>query len=184
MRALNVIGLALAVAMPAAANAAQTFHLVYTTSVDATSGPAVTLDAHVTTDDGQFYGAPGYLVTGISGTRDGQAISFFDNLDELFYPGNSGGKHFDDFGLTYLVGTTSYQIYHSPSFFAYQEFGDGAVRIVTDLSVTPERAAPVPEAATWATMLLGLGIVGGALRRGRRAGASMATRRRSALLAG
>ncbi len=171
MRLLKLIGTAALLSFAGAATAAQMFHLTYTTNVDAVSGPAVTFDATVTTDDGQFYGAPGYQVTSISGFRGSQAVSFdltaFD--DEIYYPGDASGKYVDNFGLDFMAGGTSYTLYRGSGDFAYHEFDGSTGRLVFDdsISLTPVVGGTVPEPAVWAMLLVGFAGLGSVMRRRR-----------------
>jgi hypothetical protein len=147
---------------------AASFHLVYTTSVDAVSGPAKTIDATILTDDGSFFGSNGYLVTGISGTRGSDALVYNDNLDEIFYPGNGAGDIVDSFGLTFYAGGVLYNLYKGgagDSF--YHEFDGSTGRLISTRAITllPSAMAAVPEPATWALMLAGFAMIGIGLRR-------------------
>ena len=162
MRLGTLAGVVLALAAPVTADA-MVFHLTYTTSVDATSGPAQSLDALITADS-SGYGDNGFFVTGISGTRGTQALTFNDNFDEIYYPSNSSGNYVDNFGLTFFAGSTLYQFYKGDGDFAYHEYDGSTGRIVfnTSVSLTPVSAVPEPE--SWAFMVVGLGLAGGMAR--------------------
>ncbi len=174
MSIAKTIALAAALSAAATAHAGQRFRLTYTTSVDATSGPAARVDAFLTTDGGQFYGLPGYEVTDISGRRTAiatgafAAISFdpttFD--DEVFYPSDASGHYVDSFGLDFTAGGTTYTFYRGPGDFAYHEFDGSTGRIVADATVTlTPLAGAVPEPGSWALLLAGFALVGGTMRR-------------------
>ena len=141
--------------------------------MDSASGPAVAVDSLITTDDGEFYGAPGYRVTAMTGTRGADAISFDPSTfnDEIYFPGDAGGNYVDGFGLDFMAGGVIYNLYRNGSGdFAYHEF-DGAIgRLIADrnISLTLVDGGSVPEPATWAMMVGGFGIVGAAMRRRKR----------------
>ena len=168
MRTIGLAALALALASPALATA-ETFHLQYTTFADSLF-PAVSVDAFLTTDDGSFYGRPGYLVTGITGTRDGIAIDgLTDPLSEIFFPGT---PIVDAFGITFRSGGFDYNLVrNNPNF--YNEFGTAAGselsegRLVFDNSLSLIAVADLPEPASWILMIAGFGLIGGTLRRTR-----------------
>jgi hypothetical protein len=166
---------ALALAAPAVADAA-TFHLNYTTSVDSTSGPATIVDAILTTDDGEYYGGTGYQVLGITGTRGAEAITFDTTTlyDEIFFPANSSGNIVDEFGLDFIAGGVTYNLYKFTGDFAYHEYDGATGRLVFDDQLTLAQVRDVPEPATWAMMIAGFGLVGGALRRRRIVGMARA----------
>ncbi len=151
------------------ADAAQ-FHLVYTTSVDATSGPAVVVDAILSTDDGQFYGGNGYQVLSISGTRGSQALSFdLSSLDdEIYFPADGIGNYVDDFGLDLTAGGVTYNLYRRSGDFAYHEFDRSTGRLVFDRDISLTRLAAVPEPASWAMFIGGFGLAGAAMRHRRK----------------
>jgi hypothetical protein len=157
---------ALTLAAPGIADAA-VFHLNYTTLQDSTSGPATTVDAILTTDDGEFYGGTGYQVLGISGTRGVDAITFDTSTfnDEIFFPANASGNVVDEFGLDFIAGGVTYNLYKFTTDFAYHEFDGGTGRIVFNDSLTLTQVRAVPEPASWALMVAGFGAVGGAMRR-------------------
>jgi hypothetical protein len=159
---------AMALATPAIAEAA-VFHLNYTTLADSTSGPAATVDAILTTDDGEFYGGTGYQVLGITGTRGAEAITF-DNMtfnDEISFPANASGNFVDEFGLDFIAGGVTYNLYKFAGDFVYHEFDGSTGRIVFDNSLTLTQVRAVPESASWAMMVAGFGVLGGAMRRRR-----------------
>jgi hypothetical protein len=161
-------------AIPASLQAAQIFHLRYVTTIDATSGPAVTVDALLTTDDGDSYGAPGYQFTSISGMRGSEAISFDPSTfnDQIYYPGDASENYVDAFGLDFIADGIIYNLSKNGSGdFAYHEFDGSTGRVVAnrDISLSPTNASAVPEPHSWAMMLGGFGLVGGALRRRARA---------------
>ena len=165
MGSIRLAALALALAVPSMA-AAGTYHLQYTTFADSLF-PAVTVNAFVTTDDGSFYGAPGYLVTGISGTRGGVAIDgLTDPYSEIFFPGT---PIVDDFGLTFSSGGFDYQLVRNNQAF-YNEFGTPSSggfsegRLVFDSALT---LTAVPEPATWTLLIGGFALIGTGLRRAR-----------------
>lgn len=167
---MKLVALAVATLLAAApvAASAGVFDLHYTTFADGVF-PAVTIDARLMTDDGAFYGAPGLLVTAITGSRDGVAISgLADPFSEVFVPASP--YYVDSFGITFTAGGFDYNLVRNSSSF-YQEFatpsggGLSEGRIILDGALTLAPPTVVPEPATWALMIGGLALTGLALRR-------------------
>lgn len=119
---------------------------------------------------------PGCFVAGnVTGTNRGAAITGYDPFDlnssQYVYP-TTPGAYVDGSGLTYMVGSTSYTIYSVGSG-NYNEFhfdtatGNqiGQSQFITSFTLAPAAVSGVPESSTWAMLILGMGLVGGALRR-------------------
>lgn len=111
-------------------------------------------------------GMMGYAITGITGMLNGSAItglSGFQGSDNFYY---TSGSFVDGSGLGFTTaGGTSASLYFASSAQKYQltttsPFSSGYVTATSRAAV-----APVPEPAIWATLLIGFGGVGFALRR-------------------
>lgn len=162
---MRVKSLLLSMALLAASPASAATYMFSYTTFDGISASGTFV-----TEDTQSFG--GYLVTDVTGARQGDAITgydFFADSDQLLFP--SGPRYVDGSGITYEIGDYSYNIYDSGGL--YQEFvyltadgggGPGIGHTISSFTVTP--AAPaVPEPATWAMMVAGFGFVGSVLRR-------------------
>ncbi|WP_254601979.1 PEP-CTERM sorting domain-containing protein [Sphingomonas bacterium] len=137
----------------------------------------------ITTDDTPIY--PGSTnVINITGTRDGETISGFqdffdvDQGDQQIYPGRPAA-YVDDLGLTFQIGDYSYNI-TSPSansggggngfyteyrYLTADPYGFQQSQFVSYFTLTSSPAAAVPEAPSWAMMLIGFGAIGFVARR-------------------
>ena len=111
------------------------------------------VDNVFTTGQRPFYGSPGGDVT--------------YNADYSFYTSGAGGA-FDDgtadhayFGAQLFTGTTAAPVFTPGTYNLYYGSTTGTPDAVLTISGP---AGPVPEAASWAMMLLGLGMVGGVMR--------------------
>lgn len=147
-------------------------------------GGAVYASGVITTDNTPV--SPGAAnVVNITGSRFGVPITGFDDFpdfgDQLVYP-KSTSAVVDQIGITYQVGAYSYNIYSIGSGL-YTEFRyltadsslPGVGTTVSNFTLTPATVAgAAPEPATWATMILGLGIAGFAIRRRRTMRVSLA----------
>jgi hypothetical protein len=129
-------------------------------------GPAQTGNATITTSNmltTSPLGVMGYAITSITGMLNGSAInglSGFQGSDNFFY---TSGSFFDGSGLGFTtVGGTSASLYFAS---AAQRFQLTTTSPFSTGYVTATAVAGVPEPATWAMMLIGLGAIGGTLRR-------------------
>ncbi|QXQ05522.1 PEPxxWA-CTERM sorting domain-containing protein [Sphingosinicellaceae bacterium] len=116
---------------------------------------------------GQFFYSPG-----TTGTLNGSAFEFqsltFFSADYDLTPGFSGGFSYDN---TYAAIFSGLQLYSgteaAPRFvagtYALTQFGSGTAGTLTISDVADVSA--VPEPMTWALMVGGFGMVGGAMRR-------------------
>lgn len=168
---------ALTIATWPVAASATTFKLDYTTFADGVNAP-VTVDA-VLTASADPYTPGGFLVSGIRGTRGGVSISgIADPFSEIYVPaavlpGYSFATYLDSFGLTFSAGGQDYQLYRGASDTAfYHELenpnGIGTGRLIQPAAFSLSVQSGVPEPAGWATMAIGLGVAGSAVRRRRR----------------
>ncbi len=173
--------LALCIFSPAAAS-------TFLVDVNSTLGPfdgTLTVESAIDTSGG--YDA--HRIVGFTGTYDGEAFFLVPN-PHYPLPGSFGGQLYDQVYTTDLGGVTG------SSFGAFGAlFCAVAVRclhlsagntdsggaqakvltngtwgnpVLTDLVFTPHDNGVVPEPGTWALMILGFGITGGALRTRRR----------------
>ncbi|HMI20813.1 MAG TPA: PEPxxWA-CTERM sorting domain-containing protein [Sphingomonas sp.] len=116
---------------------------------------------------------PGYLVTGISGFINGDPITGVAPLgsiagnNNLLYPTSNPTLDWGDLG--FITATTSYDAFNAnyrghPG--DYLAFGNGDIY---QHPISFALSSAVPEPASWALMLGGFGMVGGALRGRKRA---------------
>lgn len=111
-----------------------------------------------------------YLIVGVTGTTAGQAIAgiaapgvFEGNDNLLFFPSGSTTASLDYNGVSYQLANGSYtnlylNTYGSPV--TYQEINSYQQESAA-ISITPAAVTPVPEPTT--LLLLGTGILGGAI---------------------
>jgi len=103
----------------------------------------------------------------------GDSYLLFGDLTGVtsFFAGDSMDIQADgagDFGLTYSANwldasyaKLTYQV--APGTYSFSVIGDGAAGTPADFAIRLDSA--IPEASTWAMMILGLGFAGAALRR-------------------
>jgi len=157
--ALFKAALAATVALASSQVAAAEYVFDFTNSGHTASGSLTTATA-----------APS-LVTGITGTADGQAItglSSFASADNQLF---ATTPFFDFSGLSFLANGVAYNVYGSGGLgylFTSTEYPSGsAPDTAADLLSTNRVTlrSSVPEPATWAMMLMGFGAIGAAVRR-------------------
>jgi hypothetical protein len=107
-----------------------------------------------------------YLVTSLSGTQGGDAMT-------LLPPGGYGGNDNDVFsvppfvdfsGLSFLVGTTDYNIYYDGGYFECNNVDDGVCNAGSGIPVS-FALTPTPESGTLILFGSGLLVLAGILRR-------------------
>ena len=121
----------------------------------------------LTTTDAPFpsRGFSAVSITGITGMINGLSISGLNNFlgsNNLYY--TSGPSVFDGSGLGFSASDGSQSSLY---------FSSGNYRLTTltggfssgNVAVTSALVAGVPEPVTWALMIVGFGMVGGAMRR-------------------
>lgn len=177
MKILNIAAAAFATLLATQADAA-----TYTFSYGF-NGTQIASGTIVTDGAGPAF-APGSMnVTSVTGFRNGQAITGFQNAfdvdqgDQLLYPNRPAG-YVDDQGLTYQIGAFSYNItsptansgggpnglYTEYRYLTSDPFGPQQSQFVSSFTLSPA-ATTVPEPATWGLMILGFGAAGIAMRR-------------------
>lgn len=126
------------------------------------------------TDLGGFYS-----VDNVTGTRDGAAITGYDFFDATPQSFTYAGGQASDVDFSYYVGADNYEIRwpgNGSSFgteFSTDVSGGVTSLLVTSFSLSPAATAAVPEPATWAMMMLGLGAIGTVMRRRHRVSAQI-----------
>jgi hypothetical protein len=144
---------------------------------NASGGDPVSASGSFTTADTPFDGinpSSGYLITSISGTRNGigfntllpaGTLSGGTPTDNLFF--TDGTPYFSYFGVAFTVGTDEVALYSLSLPGAGTEVdeyveGDPGYR---QLDFSLRLAGAVPEPASWALMIAGFGVLGVAVRR-------------------
>ncbi len=131
----------------------------------ATADHSVSASGVLTTVD---QGNGSFLVTGISGTRNGATITGLEAQWAYLGDDNmltAAAPQLTFAGISYDVGADKFNVFFHPDMNIYRE-GTGSIR--TDLaSFTATMTSAVPEPASWAMM--GLGALGLAVVRRRRA---------------
>ncbi len=143
-------------------------------------GDPVSASGSFTTEDTLFDNGidppSGYLITSISGSRNGVVIdgllpagtlSGGSPTDNLFF--TSGTPYFSYLGFAFSVGGEEVALYSlslagGTEVDEYVEGGPG-YRVLNFSARLEGDTGAVPEPASWAMMLAGLGVLGGALRR-------------------
>lgn len=162
---------ALAVLAPASASAAQ-FDFTFDTTSTLFGGPDQTIRGTFTTSDTLVdrFGQTALAITGIEGTINGVAISgLFDAPgNPTYYYFTTGPTFLDGSGVRFNAGAfQNIAFFHQDGAPAdeYRVNGNGTISAFGTATSTPVATGAVPEPATWAMMIGGIGAAGGALRR-------------------
>jgi hypothetical protein len=113
-----------------------------------------------------FVSGDTYLVTALSGTQGGDPMTllppggYADNDNDVF----SVPPSLDTAGLSFLVGTTDYNIYWDGGYFECNSVDDGVCEPLSGTSVT-FALTPTPESGTLVLFGSGLLVLAGILRR-------------------
>jgi hypothetical protein len=120
------------------------------------------------------FGETAFAITGISGMLNGSAItglSGFLGSDNYYFTTGTSFVDGSGVGFTTAAGTSASLYYQSTaSSYRITTVSPFATAFVT---ATSSAVAAVPEPASWAMMIAGFGLVGGAMRR--RSGQVLAT---------
>ena len=169
-----VLGAIVALALPLAARAA-TYNFTFTGTGGSPAGTGViqtsnTLDA-----------VGGYDITGVSGQFGADPITALVNnpnqpnettlstntYDNVLFP--SGSMKFDRYGIAFDVGSDIYNIFDGIADGGTTDTAHPYGLIINGSeSFGNFSLSAAPEPATWAMMLLGIGVVGAAMRLSRR----------------
>lgn len=173
MKKFSIAALAtLSVAFATPASAAQ-FNFTFATSTQLFGGPVTGNGVFTTSDTAMTIGGrTAFAITSISGFVNGIAIAApTGNYGNYF---TTGGTFLDGSGTTFNNangGRIDFFFQDSVQQYRVNTFSPGSSSFVT---ATSAAVAAVPEAATWAMMLAGFGIIGTSLRRRRRTSVAFA----------
>ena len=166
--ALGLAALASIVSVPA-------YAAVFDFSFDTTStlfgGPNQTIRGKFTTLETPVdrFGFTGLAITSISGTINGTAISGLFDTGSPYYYLTSGPTFLDGSGVRFNAGAaTNIAFFHQDGVApdTYRVNGNGTISAFGPATSSPAAiGGAVPEPATWAMMILGMGAVGFAMRR-------------------
>jgi hypothetical protein len=136
----------------------------------------------ITADTTNQFG--GYDVTGITGNVNGASIlgldpdshnlpgydPFYSNADFIFDNSVYAGPVLGIAGLAFYTSAADWNIGQNAPGVGYIAYhgNDGSVDGASGALSVEAVTTSVPEASTWALMIMGLGFIGGFLRRGRR----------------
>ena len=115
------------------------------------------------------FGQQALVITGISGTINGTAITgLFDIPGNPYYYFTTGPTFLDGSGVRFNAGAaTNIAFFHQDGVAPdqYRVNGNGTVSAFGPATSSPAATGAVPEPATWAMMMLGFGGMGYAMRR-------------------
>ena len=153
---------------------AASFDFMFDTTDTVFGGPDQTIRGTFTTLDTPVdrFGFQGLEITGISGTINDVAITgLSDNFGVPFYYITTGPTFLDGSGVRFNAGAASNIMFFHQDGVApdrYRVNGNGTISAFGSATSRPAGVTAVPEPATWALMLLGFGMIGGAARYRRR----------------
>jgi len=176
MKAIT-LGMAAFAALAALPAAAANYNVTFDTTSTLFGGPFQTVRSIFTTSDTavQIGGQTAYAITGISGTINNVAITgLFDAPgNPTYYYFTTGPTFLDGSGVRFNAGAaTNIAFFHQDNVAPdiYRINGNGTISAFGTATTSPATSA-VPEPATWALMIVGFAMVGGALRRRHKAAA-------------
>lgn len=169
MKTLALTAAALAAFTAAPAAAAQ-YSFSYQSTTSLFGAPPQTLQGIFTTSDTpvQRFGETAFVITGISGTLNGLAITgLFEIANNPYYYFTTGGTFLDGSGVRFNAGGFTNVAFFQPSVGPADQYrinGGGGISTLGNATSSLVGGA-VPEPATWLTLILGFGALGFALRR-------------------
>ena len=159
--ALTAVGMA--IASPASA---AVFGFNFATSTQLLGGPVMGSGTFTTSDTAMTIGGrTAFAITSITGMVNGIAINAPTGSYGNYF--TTGGSFLDGSGVTFnnaSGGRIDFFFQDSAQQYRVNTFSPGSSSFVT---ATSAAVTAVPEAATWAMMLAGFGVIGASLRRRR-----------------
>lgn len=157
-------------AMTATHAAAADFVVSFDTTSTLFGGPAQTIRGKISTSDTPttISGQLAFAITNISGTINDVAITGLFDTGSPYYFFTTGPTFLDGSGVRFNAGAaTNIAFFHQDGVAAdtYRVNGNGTISAFGPASATPLAAAAVPEPASWAILVLGMGAVGVVMRR-------------------
>ena len=170
MKTLLALSAAIAALSSTSASAA-VFNFTFDSTSTFLGGPQSIRGTFTTSDTPvSRFGQTALVITGISGTINGTAITgLFDIPNNPYYYFTTGPTFLDGSGVRFNAGAaTNIAFFHQDGVAAdqYRVNGNGTVSAFGPATSSAATAA-VPEPATWAMMMLGFGGMGFAMRRKR-----------------
>lgn len=173
MKILLALSAAVVALSSTQASAAQ-FSFTFDTTDTFLGGPQTARGIFDTADTAvEINGQKALAITGISGIINDVAISglFAAPGDPIYYYFTTGPTFLDGSGVRFNAGpATNIAFFHQDGVAAdrYRINGNGTVSAFGPATSSLITVTAVPEPATWAMMLVGFGLVGGAARYRRR----------------
>ena len=175
------LGFAALAALTSTTASAETFAFTFDTTSTLFGGQPQTIRGFFETLSTPVdrFGQTGLQITGISGTINGAGITgLFNIANNPYYYITTGPPFLDGSGVRFNTATaTNIAFFHQDNVAAniYRVNGNGTISAFGPATSTQVNAvAAVPEPSTWAMMLLGLGAVGFAMRRRKKANPALA----------
>ncbi len=152
-----LLGAAAIAALATAAPAAAADYIVNYTGTSALNG-AFTATLRLSVFNG--------TITAITGTRNGLAVTGLSNYAAATQHFSPTAPYTDFGGFSYdVVGSPSYNVFYDGSLGELNSVDSPNGFVVNESRFTSFAVAAVPEPATWGMMILGFGVIGGAMRR-------------------